>query len=412
VKVEKATSYETIHLEDADGYAIRDIGHESLLLVRDEDAVKDAVKENASFKGKRTLVFTDLIKEEIDQSNFEYRLINTSLIDRLSDELDNFRIFSTDIEAGKKQSHRNRYVQGLGPCFGREGVKIPFLSSGKGFKVKTFPAERVGLLAIPDLGKKFSDLLKRKDIKDRADLKQCDPEELMKLDGVGPYRCTKWISSAEAIEEETVYRIQEDELKDKHRIFLDIETDSLRPSIIWHIGLYDDEEERYIYFLEKEPDKRGRIIERFGSFLEEHLEPETVLLAWYGSGFDFKVLDDFFEKYGREFLKTWRRTEKVDLMKWVKSHAVTSCRTSKLEDVAGRLGYEREKESMELSGEEVARIYSDHMIGSGEEPDWTSLKEYAKDDVLSLKFIYDEISEAPMKYDLKEMKKRYRNVCF
>ncbi|MFW6144888.1 MAG: ribonuclease H-like domain-containing protein, partial [Candidatus Natronoplasma sp.] len=393
-------------------YEQRNLGDESLIVVRDEESVKEAVKEKASFKGKRTLVFTDLIKEEIDQSSFEYRLMNTSIIDRLSDEVDNFHVFSTEMEAGKKQSHKSRYIYGLGPCFDREGVKIPFLSSGKGFKVKTFPAERVGLLAIPDLGKKFSNVLRRKGIEDRAALKECEPEELMKQEGVGPYRCTKWISSAEAIEEGSVYRIQENDLEGKHRIYIDIETDSLRPKIVWHIGLYDDVEEKYLSFLEKEPDKKGRIIKRFGSYLEKHGEPETVLLAWYGSGFDFKVLDDFFEKYGQEFLKTWRRTEKVDLMRWVKKHAVTSCRTSKLDDVAGCLGYERGKESMELSGKEVARIYSDHMIGRGGEPDWTSLKEYAKDDVISLKFIYDEISQAPMKYDLKEMKKRYRRNCF
>ncbi|MEF8873246.1 MAG: ribonuclease H-like domain-containing protein [Candidatus Thermoplasmatota archaeon] len=406
--LDKATSYETIFLEEIRDYKIRNLKDEFLVIIRNEEAVDELLDREDTVAEKNIMVVTDLIKEEMDRSSFDYRLKNTSIIDRLSKKLENYHLFSTEIEAGKKQVHGNKFIRGLGPCFDREGVKIAFLSSGEGLRVKPFPADRVGLLAIPDLGKKFSALLSNQGIEDRRALKECDPKELMNYDGVGPYRCTKWVCAAEAIEEKSVYRIQDNELEDKHKIYLDIETDSLRPSVIWHIGLYDDSKGEYLSFLEKEPKKKDRIVKKFGSYLEKNRSSDTALLAWYGSGFDFKVLEDFFEKYGRKFLDNWHQTDKVDLMRWVKSHAVMSCRTSKLEDVAECLGYERGGDSLELSGEEVAQKYSDYMTGRGEEPDWGALKEYAKDDVISLKHIYEVISDAPIKYDLKEMKKMYR----
>lgn len=410
--LEKVITYETIHMEEVVSYEFRNIGDESILILRDKNCLKELKDRKKTIEGQRTLVLTDLIREEIDESSFEYRLKNTSILDHLSSLLDEYQIVSTEIDSGKKQYHKHGSIYGLGPCFDKNGVKIPFLHGSEALKIKSFPAKRVGLSAVPGLGEKFSTTLKNRGVQDRRALKDMDPEKLMEEDGVGPYRCTKWISAAEAIEEEDVFRIQKDDLRDKHRIYLDIETDSLRPSIVWHIGIYDDDKEEYVSFLEKDPDRNGRIIREFGRYLKGNKTKKTVLLAWYGSGFDFKVLDKFFERYGQRFLNAWNETEKVDLMKWVKKKAVTYCRTSKLEDVAECLGYEREGRSMELDGKEVAKMYSEYMTGESLEPDWKVLRSYAEDDVLSLKHIYEKISEAPLKYDLDEMRKRYRKDRF
>jgi len=410
--LDKIISYEAIHLEEVEDYELRNLDDVSILILRDQSCVEELKERSKILNDQKPVVLTDLIKEEIDESNFEYRLKNTAILDHLSSFLDDYKIISTKMETGKKQHYKHRSIHGLGPCFDRNGVKIPFIHGSKTIKIRSFPAERVGLSAVPGLGEKFSTVLENRGIQDRRALKDMDPKNLMKEDGIGPYRCTKWISAAEAIEEEDVFRIQKNDLIDKHRIYLDIETDSLRPSIVWHIGIYDDDKEEYFSFLEKDPERNGRIIRKFGKYLKENRREKTVLLAWYGSGFDFKVLNKFFERYGQRFLNAWNGTEKVDLMKWVNKKAVTYCRTSKLEDVAECLGYKREGKSMELDGEEVAKMYVEYMTGESKKPDWDILRSYAKDDVLSLKHIYKKISEAPLKYDLDEMKKKYRNHRF
>ncbi|MBS3817145.1 MAG: ribonuclease H-like domain-containing protein, partial [Candidatus Thermoplasmatota archaeon] len=280
-----------LHIEEVDKYWIKETESETILILRDSDSVDHLSRD--SFIGENTSVITDMIREEVGRISYERSLKKVSIIDELSDIFDDFHTFSTGVEAERQHHYNGKKIHGLGPVIDREGVKIPFLKTGETPKVKSFPAERVGLLAIPGLGKKFSTKLKSRGIVDRKKLKEKNPEEIMDLEGVGPHRGTKWISSAEAIENECVYTIQENELEDKHKIYLDIETDSLDPSIVWHIGLYDDKEEEYTCLMEKEPEKKGRIMKRFGEYLEEHCGPDSVLLAWYGSGFDFKVLENF-----------------------------------------------------------------------------------------------------------------------
>ncbi len=394
-------SNEIIPIEKVRNFKLRRFDEEVLLILREEKNLEDVLEKDLD----NAVVITDLLSKETDPMTFDFELKNAHIVDTLSKCLKNYNILSTEIEAEDKQEYNGETIHGLDVSYNREGVKIPIFSSYGGPRVQTFPAERVGLLAVSGMGGKFSTQLKNRGITCRRDLKENHPLDIMDERGIGPYRGTKWVCSAEALEEKKVFRIRENDLKDKHKIFLDIETDSLRPSIVWHIGLYDDKQDEYLSFLQKDPKKKGDIIERFGKYLDDEAGSNSVLLAWYGSGFDFDVLEDFFERYREEYFDIWDDVEKVDIMKWAKKHAVLPCRTFKLENVAERLGYERE--SWGLTGEEVAKIYSRHMDG-GEEPDWEELQTYAKDDVVSLKHIYEVIEEAPLKYDLKEIEKEYR----
>ncbi len=402
-KLEKNFSNEIIPIEEVQNFKLRSFGQEVLLILREKGSLNELRERDLA--NDKAVVITDLVKKETDPMTFDFELKNAGIVDSLHEHFDSYEVLSTEIEAEDKQEYNGKKIHGLDVASDREGVKIPVFSSFRGPRVQTFPADRVGLLAVSDMGVKFSKLLKDRGITCRSELKENHPLDLMDERGIGPYRGTKWVCSAEALEEKEVYRIRENDLKDKHRIFLDIETDSLRPSIVWHIGIYDDSKDEYISFLQKDPEKKADIIERFGRHLEKVAGPDSVLLAWYGSGFDFEVLEDFFSKHCDDYLDMWQEIEKVDLMNWAKKYAVLPCRTSKLENVAERLGYERD--SWGLTGEEVAKIYSRYMNG-GEKPDWEELETYAKDDVISLKHIYDVIEDSPLKYDIKEIENEYR----
>ncbi|MEF8834745.1 MAG: ribonuclease H-like domain-containing protein [Candidatus Thermoplasmatota archaeon] len=401
--IEKNFSYETIDMDRVETIKERRLGNEILLLLRNKRSLSEV--NLAEYESRKVVLITDLIKEDMDPKTFDFQLVNTSLLDRIHDELDDFHVLSTEIETGKKPVHEKGRIYGFGLSEGVEETKIPSVVTGERPHIETLNASKVGISAVPGLGKRFSTELERKGIESREDLCSIEPENILECEGIGPYRSTKWISSAKAIEEKNVYRIKENDLEEKHRIFVDIETDSLNPSIIWHIGLYDDEDGSYHSFLEKDPSEKGRVIENFLDYLEENAGENSVLLAWYGKKFDFEHLGRFVEDYAPERRDFWEDIEKIDFMYWVDRHAALPCRCSKLESVSSRLGYD--PDLVGLDGGDVGRIYSEYMEDRGKEPDWNELQTYGRDDVIAMKHIYDRIEKAPVLYNMDAVKRKY-----
>ncbi|MBS3790721.1 MAG: ribonuclease H-like domain-containing protein [Candidatus Thermoplasmatota archaeon] len=401
--IERNFSYESIHMDDLSSFNERYLGNEVLLLLKEKHSLSNMNFED--YRDRRVVLITDMIKEDMDPKKFDFQLINTSVLDRFERELEDFNVLSTKIETGKKPVYNKNRIYGFGLSRGIEEIKIPSVVTGKRPHIETLNANKVGLSAVPGLGKRFSRELERRGIESRQDLCFLDPSKILDCEGIGPYRSTKWISSAKAIEDKDVYRIKKNDLEDKHRIFIDIETDSLKPSIIWHIGLYDDRTGEYRSFLEKDPREKGRIIEQFLDYLEANVEAGSILLAWYGKKFDFEHLGRFVERYAPERKPLWDKIQKIDFMYWVDKHAALPCRSSKLESVASRLGYE--PDLVGLDGGDVGRIYSTYMEDMSKEPDWNELKTYARDDVVAMKYIYDKVKEAPILYDMDEVNKQY-----
>ncbi|MFP4001284.1 MAG: ribonuclease H-like domain-containing protein [Thermoplasmata archaeon] len=400
--VHDESPYESIDLDLLGGFTKRVFDDEVFLALRDENALQqvDDLTEH-----RRTTILTDLIKEDMDPVSFDFRLTNSSLIDKVDEREEEIHLLSTEIETGKNPIHGGKTVHGFGPSRDLGDTKIPFLRSGKRPHIETLDSGKVGITAVSGLGRKFSVQLEHKGLVSREDLCCCEPSELLGHEGIGPYRSTKWISSAKAIEEREVYKIQRNDLEGKHRIFVDIETDSLNPRIIWHIGLFDDQIGEYRCFLEKDPDRKGRIIEDFLDYLEGHSGRDPVLLAWYGDNFDFPHLESFISEYAPSKKGVWNHIQKIDFMRWVDRHAALPCRSSKLESVAMRVGYG--PELLGLDGAEVGKMYSEYMEDEDKELHWKELKLYGKEDVIAMKYIYDKIKEAPLLYDLEEVKKKY-----
>lgn len=403
-KVESQSLYETIHFDSVNGFKKRELDDEVILFLNDKEYLSKINFRN--FEDKYKFIITDLIKGEMNPMNFDFTLVNTSIIDELNKRTNNYHVLSTEIEAGKKPDYKSNSIYGFGLSSGLGDDKIPNVITGKRPHIEYLDSKKVGLKAIPGIGSNFSTVLENKGISKRTDLCSLHPKDMIEHDGIGPYRGTKWVCSAKAMEEKKVFKIKRNDLKNKYRIFVDIETDSLQPNIIWHIGLYDDIEGNYRCLLEKNPNKKGRIIERFMDYLEERKDSNICLLAWYGSQFDFVHLGDFIEKYDSNRTHLWNDIEKIDFMYWTDKHAALPCRSSKLYDVSSRLGYEFSL--LGLDGGEVGRLYTKYMDEKDFEPDWEELKTYAKDDVMSMKYIYDKIKESPMLHDIDEVKKIYR----
>ncbi len=352
-------------------------------------------------------IVSDFIERRTDMRTFETELVNfpeyRNEVERL--DSDPKAHLTTTVESGESVSKGGLEVHGIGTKETMNGTEVPAVDLDGPF-FEPLSADRVGLRAVPEVGRKAEKRLKRKGYESREDLSDADPEDLMKIEGVGAHYASLYSCGAKAIQQDTVFRFDEDPLRDKKRVYVDIETDSLNPEVIWQIGVYDEPEGEYMYFLEDEkPGRKDAVVREFAEWLEENARDKT-LVSWYGKKFDYEHLGRFIEEYAPEKRQVWQETEKVDLLLDVaKSCVALPTRSFRLEAVARRLGYEREKKG--LSGTEGARKYVEWISG-GEQPDWQRWVSYCRDDVVSMKHIYDRILQAPKPVDKTRLEKVYK----
>jgi len=354
-------------------------------------------------------IVSNFIRRETDMRTFETTVAN---LPEYRKEIQNLSVdpqlhLTTTLDAGESVSERGFEVHGIGIKNSMEGTEVPGVALD-GPRFDPLSAEKVGLQAVPEVGRTSKKRLRKNGYESRKELMEADPVNLMGIDGIGAHYASLYPSGARAIENEEVIRFDEDPLQDKDRVYLDIETDSLNPQVIWQIGVYDEVTGEYTYFIEdQEPGRKDCIIEDFAAFLAEELSDKT-LVAWYGKNFDYEHLGRFIQRYAPEHGDAWEDIEKVDLLLDVaKSCVALPTRSFQLETVAARLGYERELEG--LSGKEGANRYVSWMSG-GNEPNWQKWISYCRDDVLSMKHVYDRIQEAPKVFDKKRLEKEYRNT--
>jgi uncharacterized protein YprB with RNaseH-like and TPR domain len=354
-------------------------------------------------------IVSDFIRRETDMRTFETTISNFPEYRREIQELgtDPRLHLTTTLDAGESVSENGVEIHGIGVKESMEGTEIPGVAL-EGPRFDPLSADRVGLQAVPEVGRTSKNRLQRNGYESRRELMEADPIDLMEIDGIGAHYASLYPSGARAIENEEVVRFAEDPLREKDRVYLDIETDSLNPQVIWQIGVYDETTEEYTYFIEnKKPGRKEDIIQDFAKFLTEELGEKT-LVAWYGKNFDYEHLGRFIQRYAPEHYGSWEEIEKIDLLLDVaKTCVALPTRSFQLETVASRLGYERELEG--LSGKEGADRYVAWMSG-GEEPDWERWISYCRDDVISMKYVYDRIREAPKILDKQRLEKEYRNI--
>lgn len=297
--------------------------------------------------------------------------------------------------------HGAKWVQGNDLDNIRYLPHISIDAENEHVSVELLRDDRLGLQAIHGLGYQNRELLQAADIYSRADLASKHPEDLLELDGIGGYRAAAYVTRAMAIEDDEFYRFTENPLADENRLYVDIETDSTEPSIVWQIGVYDEATQKYGALLQKTPSNPEEVIQEFGDWLTG-LPDDRVLVAWHGNEFDFPVLEAFLEEFGQQpHQDQWEELSKVDLLHDVAHRcAAVPARSWSLDRIAQAAGYDRRVSG--LDGRDAAETYVRFMNG-GPEPDWELWKDYCKDDVLSMVHVHRTINQADQPYDMDEL---------
>ncbi|MFD1514657.1 ribonuclease H-like domain-containing protein [Halomarina rubra] len=277
-------------------------------------------------------------------------------------------------------------VQGLAPVETQGAPAAPVLSlhADGTVAVEEIRTDRLGLRALSGVGDSRATTLARAGY-DRASLAATPPHELATLEGFGRASARTVVRSAQALERGEVLRTGDAPLP-ADPVFLDIETDGLRPSVVWQVGVLFRGD--YRSFLARDPEEASGML---GAFLDWLAGVDGTLVAWNGWGFDFPVLDDHVAATHPDRQEVWRQNTKCDLLAWARDeeNAVLPGRTNKLEAVASALGYEGHDTG--LTGAETARRYRAWMDG-GPEPDWERHRAYCEDDVRMLAHVFDAVA--------------------
>jgi uncharacterized protein YprB with RNaseH-like and TPR domain len=254
-----------------------------------------------------------------------------------------------------------------------------------------------GLKSIDQVGPTTAQTLKQSGLTTIHDVANTTIQQLAQLDGVGRKTAKKILYSSKANADNEIYRFSTSGLPDSSHdpIFIDIETDGLSPTMVWLIGVYDSRTDNYMPFLATDPSDKGKAVTGFMSWFSANVDNRPIV-AYNGLDFDFPVLYDHINQYCPEYIDHWDRAWTFDPLWWGPqcNNAVYPGRTNKLEDVTGSMGWEHENNG--LSGKIVGELFTTWMEKqtSETELEWEHHKEYCKDDVLSLKFLYQGIQNA------------------
>lgn len=303
-------------------------------------------------------------------------------------------------------------IRGVAPIrrAGESALPCLVLSPTGDVAVKSVPAGKFGLQAIAGVGPTKRERLRERGFESRTDVAESSVHELLTVPGVGETTAERMQQSARAIVDGSVVRTSRTSVpaREGPRLFLDIETDGLNPTIIWLIGVLDPATGTYTDFVETEPSpsRAGRVTREFVSWLAA--EYDTVsLMTWNGHEFDFKYLRQFVTQYAGAYTDYWTDSvREYDLYAWATQHAVLPGRTNRLETVARALAIERSSRGAGLDGASLARairrrMYTPDRAGS---IDWDRARAYCEGDVRDLAAVYDAIASTPPRKDESDAK--------
>ncbi|MFA9504161.1 ribonuclease H-like domain-containing protein [Natrinema sp. H-ect1] len=306
-------------------------------------------------------------------------------------------------------------IRGVAPLERSGAVELACLTCGRtgSVAVSSVPADRFGLGALSGVGPTIARRLRDTGYGTRAAVAAASATSLSSIDGIGPSTAREIVHSARALADGRVVRTTADPLPptdDATPLFVDIETDGLRPTIVWLIGVYDPDREAYVDFVDTEPSREdpGQATREFVSWLAAEYDAPS-LVAWNGHGFDYDHLERFVARYTPEYRAYWHdHVSTHDPYDWAvrRDNAVLPGRTNRLEDVAAALGRDRTGAAAAIDGktlaERIRRLLEGSSSadgGSGSEGatiDWTAARRYCEADVRELAAVYEAIAAAPL----------------
>ncbi|WP_436936525.1 ribonuclease H-like domain-containing protein [Halovenus marina] len=352
-----------------------------------------------------TYLLSDILELDVKPTRLETRLVGCDQYETrfADDNLErSFTHLTPNANPGYRQTWGTLHVQGVMP-----GVNITHSNSGPQIahlsllpdgvvSARTRMASQFGVRALNQVGQTRCETLREAGFRFPEEIADAELSRLMDISGFGRSTAKTIVDAAEAFVAGEVRRTGDGTLPGGDPIFIDIETDGLNPTIVWLIGVLDRQgDERYLSFLNTDPNNPGDAVESFMSWLDAYGHNRPVV-AYNGYEFDFPIIEEHVNRYCPEHLELWEDTWKFDPYRWAVSEgkALLPGRTNKLDDVAQALGWTSEETG--LTGETVARLFQAYMENPSPETelDWERHERYCEDDVRALAYVYDALDDA------------------
>lgn len=206
---------------------------------------------------------------------------------------------------------------------------------------------------------------------------------MMSIPGVNAGMVNRWIIAAKAFQFKTAYRLPDDQwdlLSPDGCIVYDIET-GITQTRVFCVSYWDPESSAVKQVFEKDNEKK--ILLDFFSYLRKH--PNRNIVSYSATQFDLRVLQECARKHGVEVPSNLLC--EVDLGRLV-TYCTLGLPKGGLKSSAHHFGYEWTHD--DISGIAVglmATAYWDR----GDEPPWSKIRDYAKDDVLATLLVLREV---------------------
>lgn len=215
-------------------------------------------------------------------------------------------------------------------------------------------------------------------IKELAEAKNLD--EITKKSNFSLNFLQKLQLKAKSVMENQIYQVAPFSLPEKP-IFFDIETD-IACRRVWLIGVLKDGKFTKFYAENWRHEKRN--LKKFVKFLEDN--PENTMVSYSGTCFDQNVLQRALSRQGIDYSLFGH--EHVDLCQILRRSYIFPNQSFALKNLGGFLGYPFKHS--DIDGLFVALEYQRHV--SKKKPIDLKVFEYNEDDVRSLPFIIDKVT--------------------
>lgn len=386
-------------------------GIELLVAPRLEDLRQHVTSESPS---GADVILSSFLQQRTDPDTFSLHWENLDpYLELLGDARSALTHLAANLPPGERVSPDDLptdvRIHGAGFLDGPYERAFPSLRVQEDVRIQeTLQTQKLGIRAIQGIGWDIEKQLRDAQVSDRQTLITMDPTALMEIDGIGPYYASVLRAGAHALNNQEPVWFADDPLRDRERVYVDIETDSLQPNVIWQIGVYDEKTDHYRAFHQREdPTDASYVPRAFARWVHNQARDRT-FVSWFGNRFDFVWLRRFVREHAEpSWTETWESVAKVDLLEDViKPGVCLPVRTHKLNVVAARLGYEHHHPG--LTGEDAARAYSRWC--SGGELDWSTWIEYCRDDVMAMHHVYHRMTEGPKLVDRTELESLYERM--
>ncbi len=358
------------------------------------DVAKEIEKMGAVDTDDTIFLVTTDIDIQLDTTNLSASLVNQEAYRKHAGDTEGKYVYITgSLPSNYRQEWGTMAVQGAKPQEIQGGLAIPRLtcfSDGR-VGVKTLESHKLGLRALEGVGRRTVEKLEKHGYNTRTDVAKATREELKEIYGIGEKTSNRLWYHSRSIQKNAIRRRNNNPVPGEKPVFINIETDGVSPSVIWHICVYDGEEQEYKIFYAKTPDDKAEVIQSFISWYTANATDQTII-SWKGWEGDYHHLTRFIQEYAPEYGGVWKKANKRDLYFWTveQNNAVLPGRTDDVIEHARKIGYTIPESG--LTSDHVQRTYRKWMAGEVGELNWNHIHRYNKGKVKALVHIYDDIS--------------------